>query len=210
MIRLTGEHAYRRERSEGMLAWNADAGPDFDLMEAFAAGFLLIDENLQIIRCNKAARRWLGAGADGFVRLLVDAVEEQSLQMRRQVRDAVVEGVRTTLLLKPTGQEALICSLMPIREVSSWGALVALTPLMGGSNRVIPHLRSLYKLSKAEAEIAAAAASGTDVVQMAEARKVSIHTLRAQIAAVKTKMGLSRMTEIAVAVGRIEAAVTWL
>jgi hypothetical protein len=44
---------------------------------------------------------------------------------------------------------------------------------------------------------------------MARVRKVSIHTLRAQISAIKAKMGLSRMTEIAVTVARIDAAVTW-
>ena len=88
--------------------------------------------------------------------------------------------------------------------------LVILTPLAGGSLKVVPYLRSLYRLSNAEAEIAAASAAGMDVVQMAQARKVSIHTHRAQIAAIKAKMGLSRMTEIAVTVGRIEAAVTWL
>jgi DNA-binding CsgD family transcriptional regulator len=121
----------------------------------------------------------------------------------------MAKGVRSTLLLRPASPDALICSILPMRDAGA-SALVALTPLMGGSYKVVPYLRSLYKLSNAEAEIAAAAASGMDVVQMAQARKVSIHTLRAQIAAIKAKMGLSRMTEIAVTVGRIEAAVTWL
>jgi len=104
----------------------------------------------------------------------------------------------------------MICSILPMDRKRHAAALVTLTPLMGGSLAVVPYLRSLYKLSNAEAEIAAAAAAGMDVVQMAQARNVSIHTLRAQIAAIKAKMGLSRMTEIAVTVGRIEAAVTWL
>src|SRR5262249_40550203 len=155
-------------------------------------------------------RRWLGPGGDGFARLLGQSVGAQPQELRRQIREAVVKGVRSTLLLKPSSPGALICSILPMSDMTGAAAMVALTPLMGGAPQGGPHLRSLYKLSNAEAEIAAAAASGMDVVQMAQSRKVSIHTLRAQIAAIKAKMGLSRMTEIAVTVGRIEAAVTWL
>jgi DNA-binding CsgD family transcriptional regulator len=208
MIRLTGDSPFRRDQAKDPLAWNEEATLDF--MEVFSAGLFLVDENLQVLRSNTAGDRRIGPGGDGFSRMLTQSFGGPAQELRRQIREAVAGGVRSTLLLKAGSPDALICSILPMDGAGSATALVALTPLMGGSLEVVPYLRSLYKLSNAEAEIAAAAAAGMDVVQMAEARKVSIHTLRAQIAGIKTKMGLSRMTEIAVTVGRIEAAVTWL
>ncbi|MGZ3369883.1 MAG: hypothetical protein ACXWK1_13140 [Caulobacteraceae bacterium] len=210
MIRLTGESPCRKDQAESALAWNEETTLDFDLMEVFSAGLLLIDENLQILRSNAAGRRRVGAGGDGFSRMLGQSFGGPAQELRRQIKEAIASGVRSTLLLKTTSPDALICSVLPMDGARSAAGLVVLTPMAGGSLEVVPYLRSLYKLSNAEAEIAAAAAAGMDVVQMAQARKVSIHTLRAQIAAIKAKMGLSRMTEIAVTVGRIEAAVTWL
>jgi DNA-binding CsgD family transcriptional regulator len=208
MIRLTGESPCRRDQAKGALSWDEDATLDF--MEVFSAGLLLIDENLQVLRSNTAGGRRVGAGGDGFSRLLGQSFGGPAQELRRQIKEAIAGRVRSTFLVKAGGPEPLICSVLPVDSAGAATALVALTPLMGGSPEVVPFLRSLYKLSNAEAEIAAAAAAGLDVVQMAQARKVSIHTLRAQIAGIKTKMGLSRMTEIAVTVGRIEAAVTWL
>jgi DNA-binding CsgD family transcriptional regulator len=208
MIRLTGENPCRRDPAKDAPAWGEEANLDF--MEVFSAGLFLIDENLQVLRSNAAGARRVGDGLDGFSRMLGQSFGGPAQELRRQIKDAIAGGVRSTFLLKAGTPDALICSVLPMDGVRNASALVALTPLMGGSLEVVPYLRSLYKLSNAEAEIAAAAAAGMDVVQMAQARKVSIHTLRAQIAGIKTKMGLSRMTEIAVTVGRLEAAVTWL
>jgi DNA-binding CsgD family transcriptional regulator len=191
-----------------VLAWNEATNLDF--MEVFSAGLFLVDENLQVLRSNTAGGRRVGAGNDAFSRMIGQSFGGPAQELRRQIKEAIADGVRSTFLLKMGSPDALICSILPMDGAHNATALVALTPLMGGSREVVPHLRSLYKLSNAEAEIAAAAAAGMDVVQMAQARKVSIHTLRAQIAGIKAKMGLSRMTEIAVTVGRIEAAVTWL
>jgi DNA-binding CsgD family transcriptional regulator len=210
MIRLTGENHCRKDRVEAVLPWNDTAEPSFDSMDLFSAGLVLIDDNLQILRANTAGRERLGPNGDGFTRALGQSQGSQSQELRRQIREAIAKGMRCTLLLKPASPDAMICSILPTQAARPASALVALMPLMGGSHAVVPYLRNLYKLSKAEAEIAAAAASGMDVVQMAQTRNVSIHTLRAQIAAIKAKMGLSRMTEIAVTVSRIEAAVTWL
>lgn len=192
------------------MASNEETTLDFDFMEVFSAGLLLIDENLQVLRSNAAGSRRFGAAGDGFSRMLGHSFGGPAHELRRQIKEAIAKGVRSTLLLRTGTPDAVICSILPMDRARHAAALVTLTPLKGGSPTVVPYLRSLYKLSNAEAEIAAAAAAGMDVVQMAQARNVSIHTLRAQIAAIKAKMGLSRMTEIAVTVGRIEAAVTWL
>ena len=187
-----------------------EARPNFELMDAFPAAILLIDENLQLLQSNAAGRQRLERNGDSFARLLGQGGSGSAQEMRRQIKEATVKGTRATLLLAPSSPDALICSILPIRRGKSPWALVVIMPLVAGSSEVVSHLRKLYRLSNAESEIAAAAATGMDVVQLADARAVSIHTLRAQIASIKAKMGLSRMSQIAVTVGRIEAAVTWL
>jgi DNA-binding NarL/FixJ family response regulator len=209
MIRMTGESLARREQTETFLGWADEPHPDIDLIDLFSGGLLIVDQDLQVLRCNAAGRQYLGGGDEGLTRIPTRSLAGRGQDLRRLVRDAIVRGARNTLLLKPAGPDSLICRILPIDSGPGPAALIALTPLLGGPSDVIPHLRSLFKLSNAEAEVAAAAASGMDVVQMANARNVSIHTLRAQISAIKAKMGLSRMTEIAVTVSRIDAAVTW-
>jgi len=208
MIRMTGESLARRDQTETFLGWGQDTQSDFDLIDQFPAGLVIVDEDLQVLRCNPAGRQYFG-GDDGFARIPARSLGGSGQDFRRLVRDAIVRGARNTLLLKPASPDAVICRILPIATTHGAAALVALTPLIGGAAEVVPHLRNLYKLSNAEAEVAASAASGMDVVQMARVRNVSIHTLRAQISAIKAKMGLSRMTEIAVTVARIDAAVTW-
>jgi DNA-binding CsgD family transcriptional regulator len=210
MIRMTGESHARRDQPEAIMPWGEETQFDFDLGELFSAGLLMVDEDLQVLRSNAAGRQYLGGGDDGLARIPARSLGGRGQDFRRLVRDAIAMGARHTLMLKQDGPDAVICRILPVNGANSSAALVALLPLIGGSAKVVPYLRSLYKLSNAEAEVAAAAASGMDVVQMAHARNVSIHTLRAQMSAIKAKMGVSRMTEIAATVGRIDAAVTWL
>jgi DNA-binding CsgD family transcriptional regulator len=209
MIRLTGDDHQLTPSARDDWGGSPD-GPEFDLMDAFSAALLLVDEKLQVLRSNSAANEQLEPDGGSFARLLGRSTSGPSQEARRHIRDSIVRGVRGAFLLGSSGSDALICSVVPLRRGPPARALVVLMPLAGGTPKVVAHLRALYRLSNAEAEIAASAATGMDVVQMAAARAVSIHTLRAQIAAIKAKMGLSRMTEIAVTVGRIDAAITWL
>jgi len=177
------------------------------LIDAFSMGLCLIDQDFRVLWCNARAEPYIGNNGEGFLRLLGES--GASLEMRKQVREALDEEYRVSFLLRTTSFPPLICSLRPLSDERAVVALVSLTPLSGDAQRVIPHLHQIYLLSNAEAEIAAAAASGVDVTEMARSRHVSVHTLRSQIASIKAKMGLSRMTEVAVTVCRIEAAVTW-
>ena len=210
MIRLVGDPHCKREQAGSIDLPEEELFSGVDWLNVISSALLLVDEGLHIIRSNLNAQEFLvGAMGEGVARMLASPAAAQSQELRRHVREAISPGARSMMLLQPDRPQSLICNVLPFRGVALKCALLVVTPLTGGSERVVPYLRSLYKLSNAEAEIAASAASGLDVVQMAHSRNVSIHTLRAQIAAIKAKMGLSRMTEIAVTVGRIEAAVTW-
>ena len=96
MIRLTGENHCRKDRVEAVLPWNDAAEPSFDSMDLFSAGLVLIDDNLQVLRANAAAREHLGPNGDGFARALGQSQGTHSQELRRQIREAILSDVRMT------------------------------------------------------------------------------------------------------------------
>jgi DNA-binding CsgD family transcriptional regulator len=189
-------------------------GPLDQILGCLDAPLLVIDDAFHILNANPQAIELLGwrEGASDFGRCIVGETSARSLHMRRQIRDAMQGGGRTMLMLIHPRHKHLICSIKGVRRDGAdfAHALVAITPLKQALANVAPFLRDIYKLSQAEAEIAVAASAGQEVSQIVLARKVSIHTLRAQIASIKAKMGLNRMTEVAVVVARIQTAVALL
>ena len=57
-------------------------------------------------------------------------------------------------------------------------------------------LASLYKLSPAEAQLAAALASGANVTDYAEVRELSLNTVRTQLNQILAKTGTHRQAEL--------------
>ena len=66
-------------------------------------------------------------------------------------------------------------------------------------------LRVCHQLAPAEAEVAVALWQGQDPAGVAEAREVSIHTVRNQIRSAASKCGVRRQTELVALVGRLHA-----
>jgi DNA-binding CsgD family transcriptional regulator len=180
--------------------------PFEDILANLDGPMLVIDRNLRIRNANPNALRILRCGReDGdFGRYLVGETEIRSQALRRQARAAVMAGARAILMLGRQGGERLICSLKGLQQPQAGVfGLVALQPLCQASSGIAPFLREMYGLSNAEAQIALAASNGLEVSQIVLERNISIHTLRAQIASIKAKMGVSRMTEVAIAITEI-------
>jgi DNA-binding CsgD family transcriptional regulator len=198
-----------RDRSFEYIDDAGPAGPLGEVLACLDGPLLVIDETLRILNANAQAFETLVCREDqsDFGRFIIGDTPARSQAMRRQAQTAVLNASPTVLMLRHPHHKRLICRLKGVRRPGQGGnqALVALVPLDQISLGVAPFLKEMYSLSPAEAEIALTASSGMEVSQMVVHRNVSIHTLRAQIASIKTKMGLSRMTEIAVAVTRIQA-----
>jgi DNA-binding CsgD family transcriptional regulator len=174
--------------------------------------FLVIDETFHILNANARALDVLGCSADqpDFGRFVLGETPAQSLAMRKRIQGVLLGGGRAVLILRHPRHEHLVCNIKAIRMRHSprnWG-LVALIPPHDSGAETAPYLRDVFKLSKAEAGIALAAAGGADVAQIALDRNVSIHTLRTQIASIKAKMGCTRMTEVAVVVANMSVTAT--
>lgn len=204
----TGDGHDRYDGREG----HAPPGPLDQILDCLDGPFLVINETFRILNTNARAIAVLNCSPDqtDFGRFILGDSPSQSQDMRKRTAAAMSQGQRIVLLLRHARHRRLICSVKPVRPPhsdQSYG-LVTLLPLDEAESRADSYLRDIYKLSKSEAEIASASAAGAEVAQIAMDRDVSIHTLRAQIASIKIKMGLTRMTEVAVLVARIEAAAT--
>jgi DNA-binding CsgD family transcriptional regulator len=186
-----------------------DACPIGQVLARLDRPMLIIDDSLDILQANASAFAALNCpdGETSLYRYIVGDTPSQSLDMRRRIKAAILNCGRVIVPLN-RGNRRLICSVKSISFNGAAGpqGLVALTPEDRPAPDVTAYLCEVYKLSKAEAEIALEASTGAEVSQIMLGRKVSIHTLRAQIASIKAKMGLSRMTEIAVAVWRVQSA----
>jgi DNA-binding CsgD family transcriptional regulator len=194
------------EASTPSRAWRGDTCASLPTVQDFGrVAVIEVDGGLHVLTASPRAERLLPiSGRDGLLRLLSAA--NNATQLRRLFREAVTGLEKRLILIQPGDRSAILCRIVPVPEQSTTSALVFLSPLLVSDNEVVPHLRSIYGLSQAEAEVAAAVGAGLDVVQIAHERGVSIHTLRAQVASIKIKMALSRMTEIAVRVSSIAAA----
>jgi DNA-binding CsgD family transcriptional regulator len=181
-----------------------------ECISLFKAALCVVDRDLRVIASNAAAEAYLGANpSDGFLSLLRACTDMPKATLRDQLRDGICSGAGVTVLLEADQRESLICTVRPIESYGARCGIVMLASAKGGSDAIIPSLRQIYSLSKAEAEIAVASAAGMDIIDVAQTRGVSISTLRAQVASLKAKMGMSRMTEVAVTVCRLEALHNW-
>lgn len=206
MMEVTGlDRSFRVLTSDRMYP----TGSIGQALACFDRAMLIIDERLDILEANAGALAALKCPdrETNLGRYIVGDTPAQSSDMRRRIKAAILQGARALLTLNQANGR-LICAVKSISLCGSSGprGLVVLTPEEAPAPDVTNYLCEVYRLSKAEAEIAVAASTGAEVSQIMLGRKVSIHTLRAQIASIKAKMGLSRMTEIAVAVGRVQAA----
>lgn len=187
-------------------AWHEDSA---DLLEAFSAALCVVNSSLQLVTANAAARAILGDAESGLSSLINATTERNSASLQTQLARAVGAAQQTILVLRTPQTQLLIWTVRPLRTKRGNLSLISLLPLASAEAAVVPRLREIYRLSQAEAEIAAATASGMEVSQIAEIRGVSVYTLRAQIVSIKAKMGLSRLTEVATVVSRIHAATSW-
>jgi DNA-binding CsgD family transcriptional regulator len=175
------------------------------------AAVALVDRTLRVRAANRRANAILPmAGRDSLLQLLSAHRSTGGESLRRDLEEAVTGTQKRVFLAKSIDGGDLICRVVPVPDDGEPAALVFLVPLLSSDEEAIPHLKSIYGLTQAEAEVALQVGAGLDMVQIARARSVSIHTLRAQIVAIKEKMELSRMTEIAVRVNSIAAASTML
>jgi DNA-binding CsgD family transcriptional regulator len=105
--------------------------------------------------------------------------------------------------------------IVPLSPRSSgyaeWQRPVALLRLVDPDRRTTPvgrRLVELFKLTPAEARIAVALVEGKTAAEIADDRKISMPTVRSQIAAVLSKCGVRRQVELVNFLARLQSGVS--
>ena len=84
-------------------------------------------------------------------------------------------------------------------------ALVLLRTAKEVNDVLTNSLRRLFRLSPAEASIAAALGTGMDLNELAQQRQVKLNTLRSQVASIMAKTGTRRQAQLVALVARIDS-----
>lgn len=170
---------------------------------------LLVSGTSQILHANAAAELLLAKGellrsSDGHLRV----AGGQS----RQVRDAVAAALdpaepRPTALLLQSSARPLLVTVIPMKvSAGNRQALLLARELLVPQEGISRLLQQLFQLTRAEAGVTSLLAGGATLQQIADARAVSVATVRAQFKAVAAKLGCSRQAEVVALVNGLDSA----
>ena len=175
-------------------------------LDTLADAIFLLGENGIIIHANQSAREMLhqcahllvrgralrarSPAADSALRSAIARASDRSFSEAMAVSIPVSMGRSITLSVAP------VRSPKGARQV-----LVTTKSLHHTEHGVKSRLRALYQLSSREADVAIALADGGSVDDIAEARGVSVGTVRVQIKSIAQKLGCHRQSDI---VGRVK------
>lgn len=155
-----------------------------------------------LVHANAAGESLLRRGDSLALRHgVVSALSSQTApRLRRAIGEACApSGMEAAALLidRPSGKP-LAASVMPFRSPGGRrDALIIVRDEAGVGSEAAHFLRSLYGLTRAEAEIAVRIADGINPAGVASERGVSVATVRAQVKALAAKLGCGRQSEIA-------------
>ena len=168
-------------------------------IDAFGQPALLVDASLRIRQANHAAEIMLAAGGPlTSCEGLLQARDKRSAgPLREAVEHVLATNEPSGISLQRGETEQAHVSIASVR--SGLGKRLALIVVSGGIESDATRcarLRSIYGLSAGEAALAGMLADGLSPVEIAEARRVSIGTVRFQIKQIALKLGCHRQSEI--------------
>ena len=181
------------------------------ILNRIPTGLVMLNAMGQPVHSNTSARR-ISKLADGLsiestgVRL--DEPEDQevledtlavALQSGTSQSDSVL---RTLTVQRPSGRRPFTLVVRPLLEdrpestLHDARAVLYISDLELSSQRDAQTLQGRYGLTRAEAQLASLLCAGLSLENVAEQRKVSIHTVRSQLKQVFAKTGTSRQSEL--------------
>jgi DNA-binding CsgD family transcriptional regulator len=180
-----------------------------EALDRIPTGLLLLDSRRKILLSNRTARS-ISEQADGFD--LSNGTPELYRRGDKEVLDRLIDqaidppdssgGGGVMAITRRSGQRpftVLVASLLDSQQESTLGdAVVALyiSDLEGGSAHRAEALRTLYGLTKAEAELVDLLCEGLPLDEAALHRGVTTNTARSQLKQVFVKTSTSRQSEL--------------
>jgi len=161
-------------------------------LDALDTGVIVGDARGRLLVCNHAARRELAAG--GLLRLGPDGL----LALRRAVHGAAVDHSHQLVPLRH-GEQCLMLAVQPLRsaDTNAPPRVLLLTGRRGlCPDLAVQHLGRVFALTPAELSVLTSLLAGVRIGDMACRRGVKLSTVRTQVAALRSKLGVQRVDDI--------------
>lgn len=170
-------------------------------LDSLGTAVVKLSADGRVIYANEIAERLL-ARADGLScvnrRLhAATATDQAELDHAIDRAGSAAEPVASAVAVRRPSGSSYACSLMPVFLNGSRTTLLVIPDPELNDRSLKSRLRSIYKLSDAEAHIAVALANGVTIEQIATERETRVDTVRTQFKSVANKMGCSRQNEVA-------------
>jgi DNA-binding CsgD family transcriptional regulator len=160
----------------------------------------MLDERMQCLECNPAARQGLREGAvtlldDGSLRFTDPALK---LGVKRV--STLAGGRRTQLLSSQRDAVTLLC--MPVRKSDAPGRIARVRTIvwvLAGHSLVAPSpesLKAIFNITHAEARLLHLLCKIGNVSQSAELLSVSVHTARTQLKSIMAKLNANSQVQL--------------
>lgn len=168
-------------------------------IDEFGQPALLVDASLRLRHANHAADVMLGAGAP--LRCHEGVLSAHGRRATGRLREAVEEALVTCQpsaisLQRGECRQVELSITSVAAKAGSRLALILVSGAIETDTTRSARLRAIYGLSAGEASLAGMLADGLSPAEIAEARRVSIGTVRVQIKQIALKLGCHRQTEI--------------
>lgn len=164
-------------------------------------GVLVVDDEARVVSGNRRALGYIAdgdgllAGGDG----LTAEIGFEGEALRLAIVGAVRLGRPAAVMLRRSRVARpliLLIEPLPSEGEDDRHALITVREAGRASPRLAERSRMLFNFSPAEAEIVSRVAQGLDAAEIAAERKVSINTLRVQVASAMVKVGVHRQAEL--------------
>ncbi|TXN07014.1 LuxR family transcriptional regulator [Methylobacterium sp. WL103] len=185
------------------------------LLQAFGrmgCGGLILSTRGHVLAANAEARRILGETfdlTDESLDLLDGSGRDVIKRLLARARTRIQLDGENWMLTTRKSQRPLIMSTIPVPVLGEEEPHTVLI-LIDLDRTPQPHttaLERIFGLTTAEARLAALLASGATVAEAATTFKVSVATVRTQLAAIFSKTHISRQAELIILVSRLSALV---
>ncbi|MEH6791917.1 helix-turn-helix transcriptional regulator [Parasphingorhabdus sp.] len=170
------------------------------MIDAMADAALLVSGEGRVLQMNAAAENYIRQN-----RLLVhshgriEAVGTATKQLRIALASAAGSSPSAdAIILGYHDGRPAIATVSPLKLPNGTRAAMLLLRVNRPPDKVlVQRLSSLFGLTPAEAEIAAGIGGDRSLQELAEARQVSLSTIRTQLKQITSKMGCNRQSQIA-------------
>lgn len=168
-------------------------------LDALQEGFAVHDGEGRQVHAN-AVLRGLAEAQDGFQwhqQAAVLPTDPMACRLLRRALVAAASGTPVDMAVpRPSGAAPFLLRCAPVPGHQGWSVLRVTDPAARRRPPPLSFLRGAFRLTEAEAALATALCCGTSVIDYAEARRISVHTVRTQLRALLQKTGAERQVDL--------------